>query len=70
MSIERIDPPEPYFTVRSAAKALALKYHALLRAVNLGLIPSYMPFSTRRVVRLSEVEAFIKAHRTGGNDGA
>ena len=55
-------------TIPSAAKALNIKYHALLRAVNQGLIPSYQPFNSRRYVLLSEIEAFIKAHRQGGQN--
>lgn len=56
---------ESYITVRQAAKLSGLKYHALLRAVNKQLIPSYLPFNSRRVVLLSEIHAFVESHRQG-----
>lgn len=65
-----LTPPEPFVTIPSAAEALGLKYHALLRAVNAGLIPSYQPFGARTYVLLSEVVAYVKAHQNRGpNDG-
>jgi excisionase family DNA binding protein len=57
---------ESYFTIRSAAKALGLKYHSLLRAVNADTIPSYKPFGKRRLVLLSEVRAFVASCKMGG----
>jgi len=58
--------PEPFQTIPSAAKALGLKYHALLRAVNSGLVPGYRPFGKRTYVLPSEVATFVKAHQDGG----
>jgi len=61
---------EPFLTIPAAAIALGLKYHALLRAVKLGLVPSYRPFGSRAFVLLSEVASFVKAHQSGGpHDG-
>jgi hypothetical protein len=57
---------ESYITVRQAAKLSGLKYHALLRAVNKQLIPSYLPFNSRRVVLLSEIRTFVGQYRQGG----
>ena len=54
-----------YVTVRSAANALGIKYHALLRAVNAGDVPSYRPFNSRRLVCLDDIQAVIAAHRVG-----
>lgn len=66
----RISPDtEHYVTIRQATKLSGLKYHALLRAVNSGLIPSYRPFNSRRLVILAEVETYIRACRTGGGHG-
>ena len=67
MPKQNSDIQEPFVTVPSAAKALGLKYHALLRAVNAGLIPSYRPFGKRIYARLSEVVSFVKAHQQGGS---
>lgn len=55
-----------YVTIRTAAKALGLKYHSILRAVNDGIIPSYRPFNSRRVVKLDEIERVIATFRVGG----
>ena len=66
----RISPDtEHYVTIRQATKLSGLKYHALLRAVNSSLIPSYRPFNSRRLVLLSEILAFVEAHRQGGRHG-
>ena len=55
-----------FVTVPVLAKQLGVKYHALLRAVNAGLVPSYKPFGDRRLVKPAEVIAFIERARTGG----
>lgn len=57
---------EPYVTVRQGAVALGIKYHALLAAVNDGTIPSYRPFNSRRLVRISEIESVIRSYQVGG----
>ena len=55
-----------YTTVPILAKQLGIIYHALLRAVNAGLVPSYKPFGDRRLVKPAEVIAYIKRTREGG----
>ena len=55
-----------FATVPQLAKQLGVKYHALLRAVNSGLVPSYQPFGARRLVKPSEVIKFIERTQTGG----
>ena len=59
-------PTAKFVTVPVLAKQLGVKYHALLRAVNAGLVPSYKPFGDRRLVKPAEVIAFIEHTRTGG----
>jgi hypothetical protein len=54
------------FTLREAADAIGAKYWQVQRAVARGDIPSYTPFNSRRLVKLSEVVAFIDASRQGG----
>ena len=51
-----------------AADALGVAYWQVQRAVRRGDIPSYSPFNSRRLVRLSEVVEFINASRQGGDD--
>lgn len=58
---------EPYRTIPWAAKELGIKCHALRNAVNAGLIPSYQPFGSRRLVLVSEIQSYIAAHREGGS---
>lgn len=55
-----------FATVPILAKRLGIKYHALLRAVNSGQVPSYQPFGTRRLVKPAEVIEFIERTREGG----
>jgi|LGOV01.1.fsa_nt_gb excisionase family DNA binding protein len=55
-----------FVTVPNMANRLGIKYHALLRAVNTGLVPSYKPFGDRRLVKPAEVIAFIERTRKGG----
>ena len=55
-----------FVTVPILANQLGIKYHALLRAVNAGLVPSYKPFGDRRLVKPAEVIAFIERTREGG----
>ena len=55
-----------FVTVPALAKQHGVKYHALLRAVNAGLVPSYKPFGDRRLVKPAEVIAFIERSRIGG----
>jgi excisionase family DNA binding protein len=59
---------EPLLTVQYAAKALGIHVWALRRAVKAGTIPAYAPFNGRKLVRLSEVIAYIDSCRQGGVD--
>lgn len=62
--------PERLFTITETAEILGIHLWALRRAVKSGAIPSYIPFNSRRLVRLSEVIAFIEASRQGGSNEA
>jgi hypothetical protein len=61
-------PPsaEKLLTLHKAAATLGCHYWQLQRAVKRGDIPSYTPFNSRKLVKLSEVLAFIEASRQGG----
>jgi hypothetical protein len=58
--------PEKLVTIKVAAASFGLPYWKLLRAVKAGIIPSYTPFNTRRLVLLSEVNFYIQSTRSGG----
>ena len=58
---------ERLLTIHQAAEALGLYYWQLQRAVKRGAIPSYTPFG-RKLVKLSEVVAYINSCRQGGGD--
>jgi excisionase family DNA binding protein len=58
--------PEKLITLQEAADILGCYYWQLQRAVKRGEIPSYRPFNSRKLVRLSEVVAFIDSSRQGG----
>lgn len=58
--------PEPFYTTVRAAEALGIHLWALRRAVKRGNIPSYTPFNSRKLVKLSEVIAYIHSCRQGG----
>lgn len=58
--------PNNLLTIKAAAEELGIHYWQLQRAVKRGAIPSYAPFNSRRLVKLSEVIAFIDASRQGG----
>ena len=60
------DFPDRLHTIKEAAFLLGLKYWQLQRAVKAKKIPSYTPFNARRLVRLSEVNAYIQSTRSGG----
>ncbi len=59
---------EPLLTIQHAAKELGVHVWALRRAVKAVLIPAYAPFNGRKLVRLSEVVAYIDSCRQGGGD--
>jgi hypothetical protein len=58
--------PEKLVPMKEAADALGIHLWALRRAAKRGAIPSYTPFNSRRLVRLTEVIAFIDSCRQGG----
>jgi excisionase family DNA binding protein len=60
--------PEHLLTIQQAAEVLHIHVWQLRRAIKRGAIPSYQPFNTRKLVRLSEVEAAIYATRQGGKN--
>ncbi|QRY67286.1 helix-turn-helix domain-containing protein [Ensifer sp. PDNC004] len=60
---------EPMLTVQKAAEILGVRVWALRRAVKSGTIPAYTPFNSRKLVRLSEVEAAISAAKVGRANG-
>ena len=53
-------------TFKEAAASLGAKYWQIQRAVKSGRIPSYAPYNSRRLVKLSEVTAYIDSCREGG----
>lgn len=57
---------EKLVTMKAAADAFGLQYWQVQRAVRDKLIPSYTPFNSRPRLRLSEVDAFVNASKTGG----
>jgi hypothetical protein len=58
--------PEKLILISEAASAVGAHYWQLQRAVRRGLIPSYAPFNSRRLVKLSEVLSYINSCRQGG----
>lgn len=58
--------PEKLITVRDAATKVGAFYWQLQRAVKRGRIPSYTPYNSRRLVKLSEVVAYIDSCRQEG----
>lgn len=52
--------------IQTAAMALGVHTWALRRGIKSGAIPSYTPFNSRRLVKLSEVVAYIDSCRQGG----
>jgi excisionase family DNA binding protein len=58
---------EKYISIQEAADEIGAKYWQVQRAAKRGAIPSYTPFNSRRLVKLSEVLAYIDACRQGGH---
>lgn len=58
--------PEKLLTLKEAAEALGAYYWQIQRAVKRGDIPSYSPFNSRKLVKLSEVVTYIDSCRQGG----
>lgn len=59
-------PIERLSTIKEAAIEIGAKEWQLRRAVKAGHIPSYTPYNLRRLVKLSEVIAYIDSCRQGG----
>jgi len=53
-------------TIKNAADEVGAKDWQVRRAVRRGLIPYFTPFSSRKLVRLSDVLAVIEASKKGG----
>ncbi len=68
MHENRISQPslEKLINLKDAAEAIGAHYWQLQRAVKRGDIPSYTPFNSRKLVKLSEVTAYIDSSRQGG----
>lgn len=62
-------PPPRLLTIHEAAEAIGAKYWQVQRAVRRGDIPSYTPFTSRPLVKLSEVLAYIDSCRRETLDG-
>ena len=60
--------PEKLITIKRAAELLGVHYWALRRAIKSGTVPAYTPFNSRKLVKLSEVVAYIDSCRQGGTD--
>ena len=56
---------EKLFTIKAAAAELNVRYWQLQRAVKHGDIPHFTPFNSRKLVRLSDILAFIEAAKKG-----
>jgi hypothetical protein len=59
--------PEKLITLKKAAETVGAYYWQVQRAVRRGDIPSYTPFNSRKLVKLSEVVAYINSSRQGGS---
>ncbi|HEV7248183.1 MAG TPA: excisionase family DNA-binding protein [Shinella sp.] len=58
--------PEKPITIREAAEEVGAKYWHIQRLVKRGRIPHYLPYNSRRLVKLSEVVAYIDSSRQEG----
>lgn len=56
---------ERLFTLKEAADTIGAKYWQVQRAVRRGDIPSYTPFNSRALVKLSEVAMYVDSCRRG-----
>lgn len=62
------DAIEKLHTLQRAGEVLNVPYFKMRRAAKLGLFPIYRFGNRRALVRLSEVDAAIKASRDVGHD--
>jgi excisionase family DNA binding protein len=63
---QNASPLQRLLTIKEAAEALGCHPWQLQRAVKRGDIPHYTPYNSRRLIKLSEVVAYIDATRQGG----
>ncbi|MBZ9963741.1 hypothetical protein [Mesorhizobium sp. BR1-1-2] len=57
---------ERLLTLKEAAEAVGAKYWQIQRLALRGHIPTYTPYNSRPLVKLSEVVAYIDSSRQGG----
>jgi hypothetical protein len=55
-----------FVAMKRAAYELGIHYWKLQRAVKQGLVPSYAPFNSRRLVRISDLLSYIESTKSGG----
>jgi hypothetical protein len=60
--------PEKLISIAKAAEGVGAKYWQIQRLVRRNAIPSYKPYNSRPLVKLSEVVAYIDSSRQGGSD--
>lgn len=60
---------EQMHTIPEAARLLRLKTATLRRAVNLGFVPHYSCFNTRKLVKPAEVLAAMASHQKEVSNG-
>lgn len=66
MATSKENSAEKLLTIEQASAAIGLPYWQLQRAVKRGLVPSYAPFNSRRLLFLSELQTFVRQTREGG----
>lgn len=60
---QNTNPPERMFTIGQAADLLGIPRWKLYRAVKYGLVPCHRILNSRKLVRLSEIEAAIQQYQ-------
>lgn len=53
-------------TIKEAAREIGCLEWQLRRAAKKGTIPSYTPFNSRKLVKISEIAAYIDSTKQGG----
>ena len=66
MTAPKTAEPEKLLSYKEAARSLNVPYFKIQRAAKAGLIPTYRLYNSRRLVRMSEILAFINASKAGG----
>ncbi|MCS0496870.1 hypothetical protein NVS89_17360 [Ancylobacter sp. MQZ15Z-1] len=59
---------EKLMPLKEAAERVGARYWQLQRAAKRSCFPTYTPYNSRRLVKLSEVLAYIESCRHGGLD--